>query len=240
MPAEKRKTAVYILKVGEKEDNDDPDSGLSEGGRKYIADLARFEFSRLPFEAIYYSPSNIARETVKTLIRGAHEFVFTPSFHLEERKDIFADREKWTKIIAGFSGAIKTLADLKKAEEIAVASGFSEAGFIYKEGERIFQFIVGIEKDLRDDGALLCITHSPLLEAMILWFLEIKMNPAARKWKGLDTFGMPDYLDGYALLFNRGELETVVGRKFKEKVNAALAREEYERELILKFLQKRS
>lgn len=240
MSEEKRKTAVYILRVGEKEDNNDPDSGLSEEGRKYIADLARFEFSKLPFEAIYHSPSNVARETVKTFIGGAQEFVFTPGFRVEEREEIFADREKWNKVIAGFSGVIKTLADLQKAQEIAVERGFSEVGFIYKEGERIFQFIVGVEKDLRDDGVLLCITHSPLPEAMILWFLETKMSPEVRRWRGLNAFEMLDYLDGYALLFNRGQLETVVGRKFKEKVKIAMAREEHERELTQKFLQKKS
>lgn len=240
MPEEKRKTVVYLLRAGEKEDNNDFDSGLSEEGRRYITDLARFEFSKLQFEVIYHSPSNIARETVKTFIGGAHEFVFSPRLRIEEREEIFADREKWAKVIADFPGIIQTLADLKKAGETAVARGLSEAGFIYKEGERIFQFIFEAEKKLRNEDVLLCVTHSPLPEAMALWFLETRLALSLKSWISLDGFLMLDYLDGYALIFSGGELETVVGRRFKEKVNMARVREEYDRELTLKFLQKKS
>lgn len=239
MPEEKRRTGIFLIRVGKREYENDPDSGLSQDSKEYIEKLARIEFERFPFDRVFCTPSPIARETVRTLLCSAPNFVLNPFLTIEERAEIFSNRPEWEKAIfaARPAGDIQNLWDLVLAEKSAVEKKLlPEKGFILQEGERIFSFLAEAEKNLRNDMSLACFMHSPLPEAAILWLLKDKVSTTVKEIRGFSTFAMLDYLDSYLMVFREGKLDIVVHKKYREKVESPAAENV---KLIRHLLQKK-
>lgn len=226
MPEEKRRTAVYLMRVGERQEGQI--SGLSERGKQYVVNFARLEFPRFGFDQIICTPTPLARETLSVFLRSAPEFVLTTSLPIDEKEEIYSNRPEWMAVIRPERPLedIRTLADLKAAEEEAVKKGaLCEKGFVLSEGERVFRFIAEIEKNLKDEMVMLCLMHSPLPEAVILWLLKNKTNPAVGKIRTPDTLSTLNYLDAYVIIFHEGEVHRVIHCKYEEKVREGLERE---------------
>lgn len=239
MPEEKRSTGIYLIRVGEREDANNSESGLSKSSREYIAKLVRIGFARFPFDRVFCTPSPVARETVKVFLCSAPEFILNSLLVIEEKDEIFSDRVEWERAILAVKPAkdICNLWDLVLAEEAALERGLlPEKGFILEEGERIFNFLAESEKSLRPDATLACFMHSPLPEAVILWALKSKSSFSVKQVRPFTTFSMLDYLDAYIMIFREGELDVVMHKKYKEKVESPAAENI---KLIRSLLQKR-
>lgn len=226
MPEEKRRTGIFLIRVGKQEYEDDHDSGLSQNSKEYIEKLARIEFERFPFDRVFCTPSPVARETVRALLCSAPDFVLNPFLTIEERAEIFSNRAEWEGAIfaARPAGDIQNLWDLVLVEKLAVKQKLlPEEGFILSEGERIFNFLAEAEKDLKDDMSLACFMHSPLPEAVILWLLKNKVSTTVKQMRDFSTFAMLDHLDAYLIVFREGRLDIVVHKKYTEKVESPAA-----------------
>lgn len=229
MPEEKRNTLVYLMRAGDKDSNS-PHAGLSEEGRKSVADLARFEFPRFNFDRVFIAPSNLARQTLEVLIKSAPDLVLiSGDAIIQERPEIYSDHTKeWYAVLSAKKlEHMENLADFEAAEAAALSNGKAELqeGFILQEGERVFSFISQEEKKLRDQDVMFCIMHSPLPESVVLWLWKSKVTSIVARAKPLAEIRTLRCLDAYILFFCQSQIDRVTYVKNGEKIAEHLRKE---------------
>lgn len=232
MPEEKRHTAVYLMRAGERESNH-PDAGLSEDGRRSVVNLARLEFPRFNFDRTFCTPSKVARQTLEILIKSAPDFVLVSGdLAVQERPEIYSDRmAEWGAILSVKKlELMDNLADLEAAETAVLQNGaLLKNGFVLSEGERIFSFISQEEQKLKDGDIMFCIMHSPLSEAVVLWLWKSKVTSLVARAKTPADIRTLGYLDAFVLFFGEGEVTRVIIFRCQEKIAEKLRKEAWER-----------
>ncbi len=237
MASEGALSIVRLMRAGERESNDDPESGLRKEGKgegliREVTDELPKEsgFSRLSFNKVLIAaPSRIADETANALIRHSNvgvthaPFVTTPAIHFQDHTS-----QQWSAVVANFAQIVNarnkgkksdeinlagTLADLEKAAKLCQERGIIEEEFLTKEAERILAYITGEVKGLPPESALLCIMHSPLPETVMLRLWH-KAGERFQREKPLDKIPALDHIEIYDLGFVNGLFTRSIGQHF--------------------------
>jgi len=217
-------TAILLVRHGERETNH-PGSGLKKDdkGTSFITDVVRADLENFPFAGALYAPTPVCRETLRLIFKGAKKLLFTGKEYLITETDAiyFPEQDlthKWSPLVNELGGEIKTVADLKAAEERCLKSGSIREPFLLAEGERIFNHAVAATAGFYHEGTLLVVTHSPLPETVMLWLWKTQANPYARTEKTLADLPALSFMDGYLLILRDGKFEKVVLRNYEELV----------------------
>jgi len=194
------------------------DQGL-ERGAHYIRDIVDTYSSDRPAERMLFAPTPICRETTEVFIHEETNVIVSDSI-IAEDPSIHSQDSAWDAVIAHLGIAQQTLADLKKAEEVAVKAGKVPPHFLHNEGLRMFSAITKVVAEVEDGSMVVCVMHSPLIEAVVLYVWGSIAQPSFQTLRPLKEIEFLEHLDHYMLLFRGSVCRYVVWRSHDEKIKA--------------------
>ncbi|MBI2640493.1 MAG: hypothetical protein HYW91_01245 [Candidatus Sungbacteria bacterium] len=223
---------VLLMQLGARAVEGDPSSGLKErgaGGLEYIRKLTEIEFPGLPFRKIIHAPSPLAAATAEAIIGSARDLLWTSAEDtvVKESGMLFPDEKSmpgWLAISNGLPKNNPRFADLRKAISECVDQSKIGANFLSHEAGRIFQFIESELTDIPEGETMLCLTPSPLPEAMVLWLREARPHPRL-KLRDIGRAHMLNHLDGFILFYKEGILADVALANYRKKVRTRVFEE---------------